>query len=65
MGETLYSLTYGSEAVIPMEISLSSMRISKFSPTANDELMMKQSGRVPRDGRNSTNKLPIEASSKV
>ena len=25
-----------------MEISLSIMRVSEFSPTANDELMMKQ-----------------------
>ena len=65
MGEILYLLTYRSEVVIPMEISLSSMRILEFSLTANDKLMMKQSGRVPRDGRNSANKLPIEASSKV
>ncbi|XP_065621564.1 uncharacterized protein LOC136064140 [Quercus suber] len=41
-GETLYSLTYGVEAVIPMEISLSNMRVSNFSPAVNDELMTKQ-----------------------
>lgn len=42
IGETPYSLTYGVEAVIPMEISLSSMRVLDFSPAANDELMTKQ-----------------------
>lgn len=41
-GETLYSLTYGAEAVILVKISLSSMRVLYFSPTVNDELMTKQ-----------------------
>ena len=41
-GETPYSLTYGAKAVIPVEISLSSMRISDFSPAIYDELMIMQ-----------------------
>lgn len=41
-GESPYFLTYGVEIVILVEISLSSMRVSYFSSTVNDELMMKQ-----------------------
>lgn len=41
IGETPYSLTYGVEAVIPVKISLFSMRISDFSLAENDELMAK------------------------
>lgn len=41
IGETPYSLMYGVEAVIPMRISLFSMRISDFSPAENDKLMAK------------------------
>ena len=40
--ETPYSMTYGTEAVIPVEISMSSMRVSSFSLDSNDELMMEQ-----------------------
>lgn len=40
--ETPYSLTYGAELVILVEISLSSTRISDFSLVINDELMTKQ-----------------------
>ncbi|XP_023871659.1 uncharacterized protein LOC111984266 [Quercus suber] len=38
-GETLYSLTYGVKAIIPLEISLSSTRTLDFSPGTNSELM--------------------------
>jgi len=41
IGETPYSLTYGVEAVIPTEISLSNMIVSDFSLAVNDELMTK------------------------
>ena len=37
MGETLFSLTYGAEAIIPAE----SARVTRFAPTQNDELMAK------------------------
>ena len=42
INETHYSMTYGAEAIIPMEISMPSMRVSDFSPNGNDELMTEQ-----------------------
>ena len=42
ISETHYSMTYGTEAIIPMEISMPSMRVSNFSPNSNDELMTEQ-----------------------
>ena len=41
-GETPYSLTYGAKAVIPVEISLCSARVSGFASVKNKELMVKQ-----------------------
>ena len=41
-GETLFSLTYGAEAVIPIEINLCSVRVSGFSPAKNTKLMVRQ-----------------------
>ena len=41
-GETPFSLTYGTEAVIPVEINLCSARVSGFTPIKNDELMVRQ-----------------------
>jgi len=41
-GETPYSLTYGVEAVIPIEIGLSNIRTSNFSPGTNNELTVRQ-----------------------
>jgi hypothetical protein len=35
-GETPFSLTYGSEAVIPLEIGLPTLRTSEWEPTRND-----------------------------
>uniref|UniRef100_A0A2N9GE01 Integrase catalytic domain-containing protein n=1 Tax=Fagus sylvatica TaxID=28930 RepID=A0A2N9GE01_FAGSY len=35
-GETPFSLAYGSEAVIPLEIGLPTLRTSKWEPTRND-----------------------------
>ena len=40
--ETLFSMTYGAEAVIPVELSSSSMRIASFSPGSNDARMIAQ-----------------------
>ena len=40
--ETLFSLTYGAEAVIPAEINLCSAPILGFNLTKNSELMLKQ-----------------------
>ena len=41
-GETSFSLTYGAEAVIPVEMNLCSARVLRFSPAENLELKMKQ-----------------------
>lgn len=40
-GETPYSLDYEAEAVIPIEISLCSVRTSNFSPIMNEESMLR------------------------
>jgi len=42
IGETLYSMTYGTKAIIPVEISMPNMRVSDFSSDSNDELMTEQ-----------------------
>ena len=36
-GETPFSMTYGVEAVIPLEIGFSTIRTSSFNPKDNDE----------------------------
>ena len=36
-GETPFSMTYGAEAVIPLESGLPTMRTSSFNPKDNDE----------------------------
>ena len=38
--ETLFSLTYGAEAVIPAEVNLCSARVAGFDPVQNDGLML-------------------------
>ena len=42
MGETPFSLTYGGEAVIPIEVSLGSPQVSGFVPDKNEEQLVKQ-----------------------
>ena len=41
-GETPYSLTYGAEVVLLVEISLCSTRTLDFSPVINEESMVRQ-----------------------
>ena len=41
MGETLFSLTYGTEAVVLVEVNLCSTQVLEFALTENDELMVK------------------------
>ena len=41
-GETLFSLTYGVEAVILAEVNLCSAWVSEFNPTQNDLMMVKR-----------------------
>jgi len=38
-GETPFSMTYGVEAVIPLEIGFHTLRTSFFTPNNNDELL--------------------------
>ena len=40
--ETLFSLTYGGEAMITIGVSLCSAQVSRFVPIENEELMIKQ-----------------------
>ena len=39
MGETPFSMTYGSKAVIPLETGFSTLRTSLFTPNSNDNLL--------------------------
>ena len=41
MGETLFSMTYGAEVVIPLENGFPTMRTSTFTSDGNDELLKK------------------------
>ena len=40
-GETPFSMTYGAEAVIPLETRPPTLRISSFTPSSNDGLLEK------------------------
>ena len=40
-GETPFSITYGAEAVIPLETGFPTLRTSSFTPNNNDELLGK------------------------
>ena len=39
MGETPFSMTYGAEAVIPLETGFPTLKTSSFSPSSNSELL--------------------------
>ncbi|XP_065630414.1 uncharacterized protein LOC136067903 [Quercus suber] len=38
-GETPFSMTYGAEAIIPLETGFPTLKTSLFSPTSNDKLL--------------------------
>ena len=40
-GETPFSMTYGAEAVIPLETGFPMLRTSSFTPSNNDEILEK------------------------
>ena len=40
-GETPFSMTYGAEAVIPLEIGFPTSRTNSFNPSDNDEQLTK------------------------
>ena len=39
IGETPFSMSYGAEAVIPLEIGFPTLRTQSFNPSDNDELL--------------------------
>ena len=39
MGETPFAMTYGAEAVIPLEANFPTLRTSSFTPSSNDDLL--------------------------
>ena len=41
IGETPFSMTYGAEAVIPLETGFLTLRMSSFTPSNNNELLGK------------------------
>ena len=41
-GETPFSMTYGAEAVIPLETGFPTLRTSSFAPSSNDGLLEKK-----------------------
>ena len=41
IGETRFSITYGAEAVIPLETGFPKLRTSSFNPSDNDEHLKK------------------------
>ena len=40
-GETYFSMTYGAEAVIPLETGFLTLRTNAFTPDGNDRLLEK------------------------
>ena len=38
-GETPFAMTYGAEAVIPLEANFPTLRTSAFTPSSNDDLL--------------------------
>ena len=41
IGETPFSMTYGAEAIIPLETGFPTLKASSFCPSSNDELLGK------------------------
>ena len=39
MGETPFAMTYGAEAVIPLEVNFPTLRTNSFTLSGNDELL--------------------------
>ena len=39
-GETPFSLAYGMEAVVPVEVGIPSYRVASYEPSTNDEQIM-------------------------
>ena len=52
IGETPFSMTYGAEAVIPLETSFPTSRTSSFNPMDNDEQLTKTLDLIKEKGEN-------------
>ena len=42
IGESPFSMFYGTETVIPLEVDPPTMRTNSFSPSSNDQILAKQ-----------------------
>ena len=51
MEETPFSMTYGFEAVIPLELGFPTLRTSLFTPDSNDQLLQKSLDLVMNEGK--------------
>ena len=51
-GETPFSMTYGAEAVIPLDTGLPTLRTSSFTPSSNDELLEKSLNLIEKHREN-------------
>ena len=51
-GETSFSMTYGNEAVIPLETGFPTLRTSLFTPNSNNNLLEKSMDLVEEQREN-------------
>ena len=56
-GETPFSMTYGVEAVIPLETGFPTSRTSSFNPSDNDEQLIKSLDLIEEKRENATVQL--------
>ena len=56
-GETPFSLTYGAEAIIPLETRFPTIRTSSFTPNSNDGLLEKSLDLIGERRENATVQL--------
>ncbi|CAL1354254.1 unnamed protein product [Linum trigynum] len=64
MGETLFALTYGSEAVAPVEMALPSLRVQTYDPEENHRKLLHQMDMI-ETRRDTTLVRTIKEKSKV
>ena len=66
-GETPFSMTYGIEAVIPLETRFQTLRMSSFTPSNNDGLLEKSLDLIEEQRENamSIGILSIQVQAKV
>ena len=62
-GETSFSMTYGAEAVIPLEIGFPTLRTNAFTLNGNDELLEKSLDLIEERRENAMVQLAYSRSS--